>query len=397
MSGYNVDAEVAAGAGLGYKNKYHDCLAFVSDSDEIAKQGWLSKQGGDQGKWRKRWFVLHKNYLFYFKNADEEAPRGSIPLEHATVKSGAEGQFTIEHAGQFEYHLASDEGDDDAQEWVDAIKYCKYSALQEGYEKLETMLTKAQDKTVQSIEELATERQINKSLQATLAENNSGAMSGELDRLRRELDRATRKKAEAETRLAEVAGLGGAADDEFGADDHRILVYSRSFAPANILGELMLQPQATVKDVRRILAEDLDQTPPLRLALNGANVLGRGNDGAFVRDLFERAGDYVVVSQDTDSLSAMPASRKAAAPARGSGLRVDVFWGENAPAAKKGEVEIHAGETVGEVRAKVAKFASSAEFIMKRRGVPIMQRNDYYDSSKYWKGPGDYILLVHDM
>eukprot|EP01117_Protostelium_nocturnum_P001259 TRINITY_DN1157_c0_g1_i1.p1 TRINITY_DN1157_c0_g1~~TRINITY_DN1157_c0_g1_i1.p1 ORF type:complete len:1157 (+),score=243.01 TRINITY_DN1157_c0_g1_i1:169-3639(+) len=51
------------------------------------KKGWCSKQGGRFKTWKKRWFVLKDNCLYYFKSQQpDEQPCGIIPLENVQVR-----------------------------------------------------------------------------------------------------------------------------------------------------------------------------------------------------------------------------------------------------------------------------------------------------------------------
>merc|ERR1711974_288398 len=50
------------------------------------KKGFLTKQGGRVRTWKKRWFVLTNNNLYYFRSEqDEKNPLGWIPLENLTI------------------------------------------------------------------------------------------------------------------------------------------------------------------------------------------------------------------------------------------------------------------------------------------------------------------------
>jgi len=44
------------------------------------KKGWLTKRGGRIQTWRRRWFVLADNVLYYFKTPESTDPCGFIPL-----------------------------------------------------------------------------------------------------------------------------------------------------------------------------------------------------------------------------------------------------------------------------------------------------------------------------
>eukprot|EP01156_Anaeramoeba_ignava_P021723 Anaeramoba_ignava/c19616_g3_i1.p1 GENE.c19616_g3_i1~~c19616_g3_i1.p1 ORF type:complete len:190 (+),score=74.07 c19616_g3_i1:1-570(+) len=50
------------------------------------KKGWLTKQGGHYKNWKKRWFLLSYNCLYYFKSEKDSKPRGIIPLDGVTVE-----------------------------------------------------------------------------------------------------------------------------------------------------------------------------------------------------------------------------------------------------------------------------------------------------------------------
>eukprot|EP00088_Acartia_fossae_P055204 TRINITY_DN6408_c1_g1_i1.p1 TRINITY_DN6408_c1_g1~~TRINITY_DN6408_c1_g1_i1.p1 ORF type:complete len:396 (+),score=98.58 TRINITY_DN6408_c1_g1_i1:186-1373(+) len=50
------------------------------------KEGWLSKQGGRYKSWKRRWFILNDNCLYYFEFTTDKEPRGIIPLENIKVR-----------------------------------------------------------------------------------------------------------------------------------------------------------------------------------------------------------------------------------------------------------------------------------------------------------------------
>jgi len=49
------------------------------------KKGWLIKQGGQIKTWKRRWFILDNNCLYYFKTPQDLEPCGIIPLENLQV------------------------------------------------------------------------------------------------------------------------------------------------------------------------------------------------------------------------------------------------------------------------------------------------------------------------
>ena len=60
------------------------------------KSGYLTKQGGRWKSWKKRWFVLKDNNLYYFKDEKSVTPIGFIPLEALDVRELSERPFCFE-------------------------------------------------------------------------------------------------------------------------------------------------------------------------------------------------------------------------------------------------------------------------------------------------------------
>lgn len=51
------------------------------------KEGWLWKQGANRYRnWKRRWFILNDNCLYYFEYTTDKEPRGIIPLENLQVR-----------------------------------------------------------------------------------------------------------------------------------------------------------------------------------------------------------------------------------------------------------------------------------------------------------------------
>eukprot|EP01119_Soliformovum_irregulare_P007033 TRINITY_DN1943_c0_g2_i1.p1 TRINITY_DN1943_c0_g2~~TRINITY_DN1943_c0_g2_i1.p1 ORF type:complete len:515 (-),score=150.09 TRINITY_DN1943_c0_g2_i1:10-1554(-) len=51
----------------------------------LYKEGWLVKKGLNVKSWKKRFFVLRDNYLFYYKTEAQGTPAGVISLHNASV------------------------------------------------------------------------------------------------------------------------------------------------------------------------------------------------------------------------------------------------------------------------------------------------------------------------
>ncbi|XP_063010544.1 cytohesin-4 isoform X1 [Melospiza melodia melodia] len=50
------------------------------------REGWLVKLGGRVKTWKRRWFILTDNCLYYFEYTTDKEPRGIIPLENLSVR-----------------------------------------------------------------------------------------------------------------------------------------------------------------------------------------------------------------------------------------------------------------------------------------------------------------------
>ncbi|XP_021358776.1 cytohesin-1-like isoform X1 [Mizuhopecten yessoensis] len=83
------------------------------------KEGWLWKQGaskklsGRYRSWKRRWFILNDNCLYYFQFTTDKEPKGIIPLENIQVRVVPSEKSSKPNA--FELYAASN----------DIIKACK--------------------------------------------------------------------------------------------------------------------------------------------------------------------------------------------------------------------------------------------------------------------------------
>ncbi|KAL8587836.1 Cytohesin-1 [Nucella lapillus] len=78
------------------------------------KEGWLMKEGGRYKNWKRRWFILNDNCLYYFQYTTDKEPKGIIPLENIQVRElGAE---KAKRQNGFEIFPVSG---------IDVIKACK--------------------------------------------------------------------------------------------------------------------------------------------------------------------------------------------------------------------------------------------------------------------------------
>lgn len=95
----------------------------LDDSDDLVftffnpdKEGWLLKQGGRVKSWKRRWFILNDNCLYYFEYTTDKEPRGIIPLENLQVRE------VNDKSKKFCFELYPANAD------IDKIKACKTTA-----------------------------------------------------------------------------------------------------------------------------------------------------------------------------------------------------------------------------------------------------------------------------
>jgi len=109
--------------------------ASLSNAD---KEGWLVKQGTSFVKnWKKRWFVLKGDSLYYFDDKRSDTPNGSVPLEGCFIQGTDEltrkkFSFGLFHPERRTFFLVAD-SKQIMQEWVDVLND-KINLLDEMYE-----------------------------------------------------------------------------------------------------------------------------------------------------------------------------------------------------------------------------------------------------------------------
>uniref|UniRef100_A0A672PB86 Cytohesin 3 n=2 Tax=Sinocyclocheilus grahami TaxID=75366 RepID=A0A672PB86_SINGR len=80
------------------------------------REGWLLKLGGRVKTWKRRWFILTDNCLYYFEYTTDKEPRGIIPLENLSIREVEEPR----KSNCFELYNPSHKGQ--------VIKACKTEA-----------------------------------------------------------------------------------------------------------------------------------------------------------------------------------------------------------------------------------------------------------------------------
>lgn len=161
--------------------------------------------------------------------------------------------------------------------------------------------------------------------------------------------------------------------------------------------------------------QDLGQTAPFSL-IHGhlgdplgraGNLLGDEFARSTVQQVFrDHDGEMLIVrpNPDSDSTRAVMGTsahlgrslRSVEEPGSGTAINVPVYWRSKDPQNQKGNVAIYEGDTVRDVRARLAmefQFIAGKEFTMKRRKVPMMPRKDDEPARKYFSDVADYIVI----
>lgn len=97
--------------------------AYVAD-DAVLKAGWLSKRGGHTMARKRRWFVLRREGLAYYKDQREYESRKVVRIEDIsgiTSKSSGKRTAVCFYVGSRQVHVLA-ETEEVAASWVQALK-----------------------------------------------------------------------------------------------------------------------------------------------------------------------------------------------------------------------------------------------------------------------------------
>uniref|UniRef100_A0A8C5QJA1 Sesquipedalian n=1 Tax=Leptobrachium leishanense TaxID=445787 RepID=A0A8C5QJA1_9ANUR len=117
---------------------------FATSDSPADYTGYLNKRGEQNTAYKKRWFVLKGNLLFYFEDRESKEPVGVIVLEGYTVElcqSSEEYAFaiTFNGAGSRTYILAA-ESPDEMESWVKALSRASFDYMRLVVKELEMQL-----------------------------------------------------------------------------------------------------------------------------------------------------------------------------------------------------------------------------------------------------------------
>ena len=90
----------------------------------VRLQGHLMKQGNNfLADWRKRWFTLRGQTLYYRKSPDSKDVLGSIPLAACTLREvPGRRPFAFELAVSNRQYQLQATAEDDFQKWLAALR-----------------------------------------------------------------------------------------------------------------------------------------------------------------------------------------------------------------------------------------------------------------------------------
>ena len=113
-------------------SKSNNEISVVSFKIGVIKEGEMTKQGGNIKNWKKRWFVLEKGHLYYYKDKIAVKPKGDIVLQSVHVvkvpieKSGKPNSFLIATRGTLKRegrdYLIYCDTPEECDEWVSVLK-----------------------------------------------------------------------------------------------------------------------------------------------------------------------------------------------------------------------------------------------------------------------------------
>ncbi|XP_066914683.1 dual adapter for phosphotyrosine and 3-phosphotyrosine and 3-phosphoinositide-like isoform X2 [Clytia hemisphaerica] len=114
-------------AELGKQTSFNQDMAKPSPDLHIAsKEGYLIKRGAIHKNWKKRWFVLQKNLLKYYKEKEESTPIKTIDLVDAmhAVEDFCDGRnncFRLAMPTRIFYFVASSPSE--AKSWIELLQW----------------------------------------------------------------------------------------------------------------------------------------------------------------------------------------------------------------------------------------------------------------------------------
>eukprot|EP01122_Echinamoeba_exundans_P010368 TRINITY_DN3871_c0_g1_i1.p1 TRINITY_DN3871_c0_g1~~TRINITY_DN3871_c0_g1_i1.p1 ORF type:complete len:622 (+),score=140.15 TRINITY_DN3871_c0_g1_i1:65-1930(+) len=93
----------------------------------MIKEGWLTKCGGGHKSWKRRWFILQENLLYYFADKKDMESKGTILLSKvmkvqvASAAAAQKRKFVFEVITSERSYPIQADSEAEMKEWMDAI------------------------------------------------------------------------------------------------------------------------------------------------------------------------------------------------------------------------------------------------------------------------------------
>jgi len=110
-------------------NKNFETKVSVTSLGTPDKDGFLTKQGGSIKTWKRRWFVLKNDTLYYFKTQKDTEQKGEIKLEKTSSCNPEPGLRTGKKKNRFYFSVGTStrtflmfsDSEETMKQWVDRI------------------------------------------------------------------------------------------------------------------------------------------------------------------------------------------------------------------------------------------------------------------------------------
>ena len=107
-------------------------IAYACSKNEFDKRGFLSKKGELNHSYKRRWFVLKGNLLFYFEQPDK-SPLGMIVLENCSVEVNDADRFSFciryqseNQTNNTRAYILCAESENDMEQWMRSLASASY-------------------------------------------------------------------------------------------------------------------------------------------------------------------------------------------------------------------------------------------------------------------------------
>jgi hypothetical protein len=99
------------------------------EKNPVIREGWLEKKGQNRRNWNKRWFILRKGLLSYYKTQDPKTLKGRVSLIRSSLlthaeKNGVEKPNVFAIRNPERDFIIRGKSLEEKEEWVQSIRQC---------------------------------------------------------------------------------------------------------------------------------------------------------------------------------------------------------------------------------------------------------------------------------